>query len=96
MKKLPFVIMSRKAYEIRMSALDRSSEKCAVLEKKLKDAEKTIDDMKCGNLNCSDHCESCKNAFIRIEKTVHGGYVNVHCKLKAANICKGYQPIDPA
>jgi hypothetical protein len=96
MKKLPFVIMNRKAYEKRMDELDRVSGKCASLEEKLIDANMTIEDMKCGNLVCGDHCESCKNSFIRKDVSVYGTYSRIHCKLKAANTCVSYQPIDPA
>ena len=93
MKKLPFVIMSRKAYEKRMDELDS---KCASLEERLKDANKTIEDMESGNLVCGDHCESCKNGFVRKDAGVLGISVYTHCKLKAANTCVGYQPIEPA
>lgn len=93
MKKLPFVIMNRKAYEKRMDELDS---KCASLEERLKDANKTIEDMESGNLVCGDHCKSCKNGFVSKEVSAFGTYTNTHCKLKAANTCVGYQPIDPA
>lgn len=94
--KLPFLIVSRENQEQLQDCLCDYKAKCDALEHALERKQQTIDRMQCGDLVCGGHCESCKNAFVRIEKTARGNVVDYHCKLKAANTCKSYQPVDPA